>query len=128
MAQKQQQIDIVFKDIFFAVKDRSTGKMKTILNGISGQIKAGQCLALMGASGAGKSTLLNILSGRIEKNKNNELRGQVLFNGKEYSLSEISNFSGYVLQKDIMIEFLTVQETLEFGANLKIKGNKQLKK
>lgn len=41
MAQKQEQIDIVFKDIKFSVKDKATGKMKVILNGISGQIKAG---------------------------------------------------------------------------------------
>jgi ABC-type multidrug transport system ATPase subunit len=52
----------------------------------------------MGASGAGKSTLLNILAGRITKNdKGVELSGQVLFNGKEYSINEISTFSGYVL-------------------------------
>jgi hypothetical protein len=36
MAQKQQKIDIVFKDIVFRVKDKLTGEMKTILNGVSG--------------------------------------------------------------------------------------------
>lgn len=33
-----------------------------------------------------------------------------------------------MLQTDILIEFLTVKETLEFGANLKIKGNAEVKK
>jgi ABC-type multidrug transport system ATPase subunit len=101
--------------------------MKPIINGVSGQVKAGECLALMGASGAGKTTLLNILAGRITKDKDNDLSGEVLFNGKSYSLNEISSFSGYVLQSDILIEFLTVKETLQFGANLKIKGTEEQK-
>lgn len=81
----------------------------------------------MGASGAGKTTLLNILAGRIQKDKDNDLTGEVLFNGIPYSLSEISSFSGYVLQSDILLEFLTVKETLQFGANLKIKGSEEQK-
>ncbi len=40
---------------------------KTVLNGISGYAKGGECLAIIGGSGAGKSSLLNILSDRIEK-------------------------------------------------------------
>lgn len=128
MAQKRQEIDLVFKNITYSVKDKNTGKMKDILKGVSGQVRSGQCLALMGASGAGKSTLLNILSGRIQNSKTNKLSGEVLFNGKSYSLSEIGSFSGYVLQHDILIEFMTVAETLEFGANLKIKGSVEQRK
>lgn len=104
------QIDIVFKDIKFSVYDKKTKGMKPILKGVSGQIKSGQCLALMGASGAGKSTLLNILAGRVKNVKGKtELSGQVLYNGKSYDLSRVSSFSGYVLQTDIMIDCLTVQ-------------------
>lgn len=107
---EQQPIDIVFKNIQYSVYDKKLKKMKPILKGISGQVKSGECLALMGASGAGKSTLLNILAGRIKNVKGkSELSGEVLYNGKQYDLSSVSSFSGYVLQSDIMIEFLTVQ-------------------
>jgi ABC-type multidrug transport system ATPase subunit len=107
-------IDIVFKNIKFEVLEKKTGKFKTILKGVSGQIKAGQSCALMGASGAGKSTLLNILSGRIKPSPNNRLTGDVFYNGKKYSATEISSFSGYVLQQDILIEYLTVQGIKNF--------------
>ena len=96
MDTKNPSIDIVFKDIKYSVKDKASGKMLNILNGISGQVKAGQCLGIMGASGSGKTTLLNILSGRIIKDKNNELSGQVLYNGKHYELNQLNTFSGYV--------------------------------
>lgn len=110
MQKARPSIDIVFKDIRFSVYDKKVKGMKPILKGVSGQVKSGQCLALMGASGAGKSTLLNILAGRIKNVKGKtELSGEVLYNGKSYDLSKVSSFSGYVLQTDIMIEFLTVQ-------------------
>ena len=107
------QIDIVFKDIKYEVYDKKIKGFKKILKGVSGQIKSGQCLALMGASGAGKSTLLNILSGRIQPSAKNRLSGEVLYNGRKYTASEIGSFSGYVLQTDILIEFLTVQGKLK---------------
>ena len=37
---------------------------KVILNNLSGTVKPGEFLAIMGASGAGKTTLLNYLSAK----------------------------------------------------------------
>lgn len=113
-------IDIVFKDIRYSVWDSKGRKWKEILKGVSGEIKSGQCLAIMGASGAGKTTLLNIISGRITKNSKNKLSGEVLFNGKKRAPLSVAHISGYVQQQDILNELLTVQETLDFGARLKL--------
>ncbi len=37
------------------------------------------------------------------------------------------NFATYVMQDDRLIDALTVKETLEFAANLRIKGSSQHK-
>lgn len=123
-----QSIDIVYKNITYEYYSRKTKVWVKVLKGVSGEIKAGQCLAVMGASGAGKSTLLNILSGRVVNSRTSRVGGEIFFNGKKYSPKQIASFSGYVLQEDIMNEFLTVNETLSFGARLKVTENQEKRK
>ena len=53
----------------------------TILKGVSGKVKHGQFLSILGASGAGKTTLLNYISGRITDSL--ECTGKIKINGKE---------------------------------------------
>jgi len=52
----------------------------TILDDISGTVKPGQFVSIIGASGAGKTTLLNFLSGK-DPSKNLIKQGEVLANG-----------------------------------------------
>ena len=52
---------------------------KSILNGFSLEIKAGEVHTIMGPNGSGKSTLSNILSGK----KGYEVSGEVLFENKD---------------------------------------------
>lgn len=93
--------------------------MKCLISGISGIAKPGELMAIMGSSGAGKTTLLNTLSGRIRVRKNDVLSGHVLVNGKARD-DRWRRTAGYVEQEDLMYEQLTVQETLQFAAELKL--------
>ncbi len=71
----------------------------------------------MGASGAGKTTFLDIITCKIILN---ELNGSVMANNKPYTSKTFGDFANYVTQQDILIQTLTVRETLEFVANLKL--------
>lgn len=70
----------------------------------------------MGASGAGKTTLLNILACRI----NPDQGGKLYANNLEYDYYSFGDFANYVMQSDILMQTLTVRETLEFAAKLKL--------
>lgn len=45
------------------------------------------------------------------------LDGEILLNGKEVNQELMSNISGYVCQKDLILENLTVKEHLTFTVN-----------
>ena len=82
---------------------------KTLLRNLSGIFKAGKLTAIMGASGAGKTTLLNAIACRIQS-KN--LTGDISANGVPYDHDSFGDFANYVMQQDILLETLTVRETL----------------
>ena len=67
---------------------------------------AGKLTAIMGASGAGKTTLLNILAARINPDK---VDGSITANTSKYSFENFGDFANYVMQKDVLIETLTVR-------------------
>lgn len=63
----------------------------------------------MGASGAGKTTLLNVLACRVPiKN----LEGKIKANDSEYNFEIFGDFANYVMQNDVLLQTLTVRETL----------------
>jgi ABC-type multidrug transport system ATPase subunit len=87
---------------------------------VSGNVKPGQLIAIMGASGAGKSTLLNVLA---RQNTNRLIvSGDVLVNGKDIG-NRIKDISAYVQQEDIFIGTLTVKEHLTFQAMLRMEAS-----
>ncbi|KAJ1831477.1 hypothetical protein LPJ63_004251 [Coemansia sp. RSA 2711] len=90
---------------------------RAILSGITGQVRAGEMIAIIGSSGAGKTTLLNALSGRIIGGR---LAGQVLFHGAKRHPGNYKRLTAYVQQDDIMHSMLTVQETLSYAAKLRL--------
>ncbi len=121
-------ISVAWDNLHFRVNTRGCGKAcggrfppksVHILKGISGAVRPGEMLAIIGGSGAGKSTLLDILAMR---KSTGEVTGEVTFNGTPGK--EIRNLlrrvTGYVTQEDIHKETLTVRETLQFQAELRL--------
>ncbi|KAJ3327870.1 hypothetical protein HDU91_004250, partial [Kappamyces sp. JEL0680] len=91
---------------------------KVLLEGITGEVRAGEIVAIMGGSGAGKSTLLNALAGRIANNT--VLTGDILVDGQERNPSNWKIQCAYVEQDDLLFPNLTVFETLHYSARLRL--------
>jgi ABC-type multidrug transport system ATPase subunit len=78
-----------------------------LIDDVSGSVKSGRVLALMGPSGAGKTTLLNGLSGRA---KYAHVTGNVRFAGRKMSSADLT----YVPQFDEINNVFTVMEHFLF--------------
>ena len=52
--QPDSAVDVTFHGLTFTVQPRGGGEPVQILKGLSGAVRSGRCLAIMGASGAGK--------------------------------------------------------------------------
>ena len=122
-------VKLTFDDLKYSVKlkheeqqpDGTKEYMHPIIKGVSGYALPGQTLFIMGASGAGKTSLLNILSKRISPTASNELSGQQYFNDElEVTDDNFGKLCGYVMQDDILYEHFTVQEAIQFAADLKL--------
>lgn len=90
---------------------------KVILDGLSAEVPAGRLVAVMGPTGCGKTSLINALAGRLEAG--GEVSGEVLVNGKPRDRSYRA-LVAYVMQDDVLFPNLTVQETFEFAARMRL--------
>ncbi|XP_040378138.1 ABC transporter G family member 5 [Oryza brachyantha] len=121
-----------FTDLTYRVKQRKKGSclpfrraeaepelpaMKTLLDGISGEARDGEIMAVLGASGSGKSTLIDALANRIAKES---LHGSVTLNGDSVESNLLKVISAYVRQEDLLYPMLTVEETLMFAAEFRL--------
>ncbi|KAM0891201.1 hypothetical protein ACQ4PT_026526 [Festuca glaucescens] len=92
-------------------------RTRTLLDGISGEAREGEIMAVLGASGAGKSTLIDALAGRIQRDS---LRGAVTLNGDALDSRLLRVISAYVMQDDLLHPMLTVAETLMYSAEFRL--------
>jgi len=76
-----------------------------VLDDISITLHKGELVCLLGVSGGGKSTLFNIISGLLEPDC-----GQVLLDGEDVT-GKPGRIS-YMLQKDLLLPYLTVQDNV----------------
>ncbi|EAA35951.1 hypothetical protein GE21DRAFT_25 [Neurospora crassa] len=88
---------------------------KRLLNNVTGYVKPGVMVALMGASGAGKTTLLNTLS---QRQTVGVVTGDMLVDSKPLG-TEFQRSTGFVEQMDLHDESTTIREALEFSALLR---------
>ncbi|GAB0087898.1 hypothetical protein DMENIID0001_022600 [Sergentomyia squamirostris] len=108
-----EKINITFHELSYSSKNSQKNK---ILNQLSGNFKSGRLCAVLGPSGAGKTSLLNIISGLRKPSAESLL----LFNGKCVSNKYIRQKSSYLHQDICFLEKLTIRETLNYAAELKL--------
>lgn len=116
--EENEEIDMFeFKNIKYSINN------KKILNGISGNIKKGEFVGVLGHSGAGKSTLLNVLSGRLSF-CDDKLSGDIYHNQEKITnTSQLKDICGYVTQKNVLYPTSTARECIEFSAKLRLPQN-----
>lgn len=91
------------------------GGEKKLLNRISGYVKPGVMVALMGASGAGKTTLLNTLA---QRQTVGVISGDMLVDGRALG-PDFQRSTGFCEQMDLHDGTATIRESLEFSAILR---------
>ena len=118
--EKGIQLDAI--DIVKKVKVKF--KSREISSHVSMSIKPSEFVALVGGSGAGKSTFMKCISGVTPPTS-----GTVLLNGENlYDNYENLKYNiGYVPQDDIVFSNLTLSDTLQYAAKLRMPDNTSAK-
>ncbi|CAK9185484.1 unnamed protein product, partial [Ilex paraguariensis] len=115
---------ITFDDIKYAVDMPQEMKAQGILEdrlellkGVSGAFRPGVLTALMGVSGAGKTTLMDVLAGR---KTGGYIEGRITISGYPKKQETFARIAGYCEQNDIHSPQVTVYESLQYSAWLRL--------
>jgi ABC-type multidrug transport system ATPase subunit len=133
-----KQIIVTWSNVKYAIPVKNE-KMNNVLNNINGEAYPCEILAIMGTSGAGmtiddsslatlaanlemlpisgKSTLLDVIAGRLDSKY---LTGSICANDQEVNKRQFRRETGYVMQSDALFPLLTVRETIQYAAELRI--------
>lgn len=112
-----QRMGIAFSELsYWAPNGRQ------LLNGVTGAINPGECIAVMGPSGSGKTTCLDVLAGR---RRTGRFSGHIYVNGNDRNTPKASAYfdahCGYMLQlAEAFAPALTVRENLAYAAMLRL--------
>mmetsp|Transcript_10621 Transcript_10621/g.23582 ORF Transcript_10621/g.23582 Transcript_10621/m.23582 type:complete len:1476 (+) Transcript_10621:75-4502(+) len=112
-----KRVDLTFQDIRYTVMSSISKEKLELLKGIDGVVEAGKMTALMGSSGAGKTTLMDVLAMR---KSSGEIEGEICLNGHLQEEQSFRRCMGYVEQFDTQSEQLTIRETVQFSAKLRL--------
>jgi len=88
---------------------------KTVLKGVSLEIRRGEILGLVGASGGGKSVLLRTIIGLISKRSGKiEMAGVDIEEARSADIHAIEREWGVLFQQGALFSSLTVRQNVEF--------------
>jgi putative ABC transport system ATP-binding protein len=103
---------------------RRRGGELSAIDGVSLDVRAGECVVLLGPSGSGKSTLLNMLGGLLRPSA-----GRVLLDGVDLcALSPAARVRlrrekvGFVFQSFHLVPYLTAAENVAVALDLRAGG------
>lgn len=94
---------------------RRFGRLR-VLQGVSGEVSAGQVLFVHGANGSGKSTLVRILAGLLAAEAGTV---EYVEDGQSFDIAERRRAVGYVAPDLALYEELSGLENLEFFCDLR---------
>jgi sulfonate transport system ATP-binding protein len=94
------------------------GRPLTVLRGLNLEIRAGECLVIVGASGSGKTTLLRVLAG-LE----NADTGSVDIDGRP--IDGVGQERAVIFQEPRLLPWLTVLGNVAFGLQTRGEGRQR---
>lgn len=90
------------------------------IDDISLAIERGEFTAIVGPSGCGKTTLLSMLAGILKPSSGEvEVLGKKLYENKTQKSLRVSNDTGYMLQRDNLLDWRTIEENVLLGLEIK---------
>ncbi|XP_077240342.1 pleiotropic drug resistance protein 1-like [Tasmannia lanceolata] len=112
-----EPVTLLFLNLSFARYEPRSKERIPVFDGVNGYARPATMLALLGGSKESKNTLLKCLSGRSPPNGN--LTGKLQANGSKLS-NAFSRITGYVEKLDAHQPYLSVRESLQFSAELRL--------
>src|SRR5436190_9727042 len=102
-------IAVEFHDVAIAFESRS------VLDGVSFQLRHGETKAIFGVAGSGKSTILKLALGLIRPDAGRiHVLGEDITQMREDDLFELRRRVGIVFQESALFDSLTVRENVAF--------------
>ena len=115
---------LTWRDVCVEARTLRLRHARPLLRGVSGTLRRGELVALLGPSGSGKSTLLRVLGGEPPA-RGLHAAGDMRLDGAPAPPPLRRRALGYVPQHDALPGWLTTAEAVTFGAALRLPPSTQ---